>query len=275
MTESAAPRLTDRLVFWVVASVALFLLAVLVTAGFSLPGIALLVMLMLVPLAVAVLLSVRAAARLMSGRSPDLNVWGSVWLRGRAALAVPVVIALLFVWMREFGGPTNLNANIYKSSHHMSIRWSDTTVWGSDATKVMDGVSTGDSTWTGSASRFSVEGPGTDAFNGAVRTALLTAPLPRGATYASVTIKATGASSLVPLVKNTNVEFEGEVVVHVNSGEARRMRWVGKFGGELDASFHGFLAAKEVPVLIGGTLGESLRSKISEKHAEANQKLAG
>ena len=274
MTD-APPRLTDRLVFWVGASLALLLLSVLATVGLSFVGIGLLILLMLLPLVLGTLLTLRGGVRLLGGGTLDLNLWGERWLRGRAALIVPAALAVLFLWLRETDGPISLNANVFRSSHSTTHRWRDAWVVGDEATKLLDGVPIDDPTWSGATSVYAVAGDAPPAFLDAVADSIGRAPIPEGAVHAAVTIAPKGITNATPLFKEIDATWEGTIVLHVDAGEAGRLRWSCAFSGEMDASYHGLVAAREVPAMIGQSIGDSLRSKIADEYQEAIEKLAG
>ncbi|MFG0316242.1 MAG: hypothetical protein ACF8XB_03135 [Planctomycetota bacterium JB042] len=266
---SKAPKLTDRITFWLAVSLgALVSLALLVVprAVFEAPApaVTLLVLALLWPLMLGVLLSARVAVRLATGRPADLHLFGPVRLRGAAAVVVPLLLVVLMIALRERPPESAfaLEANLFVSSSHQEIRWRDVENTGGPGA-TMNGLPADDPSWSGSAARWEVsveDGP----FGRAVVESLAGTPVPSGATTARVDVEAAAPFAWAPLWKHEVVPFTGTITLRIARG-ARRASWVGTFEGELRWEGRGFLAARAVGPRMGARLGDLVRQRIEEK----------
>lgn len=269
MTDSNI-RLADRLIFWIAVSAIL-----LFGFGFTVFGSAISVSIaiaiaLVTPIATAGLLSIRTLVLMVRGRSADLHLWKNHWLRGATAKWVPIAILISLLVLREAGA---YNAHFYSSRHNHESQWSQSTTSASGPAVVLDGIPTDDPSWNQSPSRFTILDR-EDVFARTVQEQLQLVGTPNGATLATVTLNGDVPRAWSPLLKQVDCEVTATITLQIKRGE-QLLRWSCDYRTTHNLSIRGFLAAREVPVMLAKTVGKSIADIIQDEMPELEKKLAG
>lgn len=269
MTDSNI-RLADRLIFWIaVSAILLFGFGLTVFGSGMFSPIAFAIGLV-IPIATAGLLSIRALVLMVRRRSPDLHLWKTYWLRGTTAKWAPIAVLISLLVLRDVGA---YNAHFYTSRHNHQSQWSQSTSSASGPATLLDGIPADDPSWNQAPSRFTILGRD-DAFAQAVQEQLQSVRTPSGATMATVSLNGIAPSAWSPLLKQVDCEVTATITLQIKRGD-QLLRWSCDYRTTHNLSIRGFLAAREVPLLVAKTVGKSIADIIQEEMPELEEKLAG